>query len=274
MSHVGTTLRRLRLESGLSLRDLARRLGVSSAYLSRVEHGLDAAPTPERLEAIAAELGLPASLLIEVGHRVSPFVERYLEQEPQAAALFFEIASRGLGAEELAEVQRYVARRWPKRVALEDDAGTHRLAPLLDDERVVLGLHCDALEDAYEIASARLASLPRMPDASVLAEAFRAREEEVGAGVGAGVGVLCAAVAGAQPCAAVVLLARPLANDAPDADPLSVLVLLAAPSRGRDPMLRVAHVARLAGRGMASALREVERSEAVLQRIALLELVE
>ncbi|AKF07808.1 Transcriptional regulator, XRE family protein [Sandaracinus amylolyticus] len=270
---MGTTLRRLRLESGVSLRDLARRLGVSSAYLSRVEHGLDAAPTPERLEAIASELGLPASLLLEVGHRVSPFVERYLEHEPQAAPLFLEIAARGLGAEELAEVQRYVARRFPKRAALEDGAGAHRLSPLLDTERVVLALHCDALEDAYQIASARLAALPRMPDASVLAEAFRAREEEVGAGVGAGVGVLCAAVAGAQPRAALVLLAPPLATDAPDAEPLSVLVLLVAPTRSRETLLRVAHVARLAARGMASALRDVAHPDEARQRVATLELV-
>ena len=63
MSSLGGTLRRLRLESGISLRDLARRLGVSSAYLSRVEHGLDAVPTPERLEAMAEELGVPAAML-------------------------------------------------------------------------------------------------------------------------------------------------------------------------------------------------------------------
>jgi transcriptional regulator with XRE-family HTH domain len=40
----GATLRLLRLGSGLSLRDLARRLGVSSTYLSRVENGLDPVP--------------------------------------------------------------------------------------------------------------------------------------------------------------------------------------------------------------------------------------
>lgn len=44
--HLGATLRLLRTDAGLSLRDLARRIGVSSAYLSRVENGVDAPPRP------------------------------------------------------------------------------------------------------------------------------------------------------------------------------------------------------------------------------------
>ena len=44
--NLGATLRLLRVEAGLSLRELAARVGVSTAYLSRVENGHDAAPTP------------------------------------------------------------------------------------------------------------------------------------------------------------------------------------------------------------------------------------
>lgn len=272
MSHVGMTLRRLRLESGLSLRHLARRLGVSNAYLSRVEHGLDAPPTPERLEAIATELGLPTNLLLEVGHRLSPFVERYIEQQPQAAALFLEIAARGLGAEELADLQRYVARRYPERAPLRV-SDEHRLAPLLDADRVVLSLHCDGIEDAYEIASTRLAG-PDMPPANALVAAFRDREAEVGVGVGGGVGVLCAAITDAPERAALVVLDPPLRTDAPDGLPLSVLVLLVAPSRGRDTLLHVAQVARLASRGLAEALGPLTHPDDVTPRVALLELME
>src|SRR3712207_1940181 len=88
--HLGATLRLLRVDAGLSLRDLARRIGVSSAYLSRVENGLDAVPTPERLAAIARELDVPSTLLMDVAHRVSPFVASYLEQVPGAGRLFLE----------------------------------------------------------------------------------------------------------------------------------------------------------------------------------------
>ena len=92
--HLGATLRLLRLESGLGLRDLARRLSVSGAYLSRVERGVDATPTSARLEAMARELGIPAPLLHGLAHRVSPLVGDYVEQVPEAGALFLEIAHR------------------------------------------------------------------------------------------------------------------------------------------------------------------------------------
>ena len=54
---VGSTLRALRESAGVSLRELARRIGVSAGYLSQVESGQSGPPTPERLFQIAAENG-------------------------------------------------------------------------------------------------------------------------------------------------------------------------------------------------------------------------
>ena len=54
--HFGAALRLLRVDAGVTLRALAERVGVSSAYLSRVENGHDAVPTPDRLADIAAAL--------------------------------------------------------------------------------------------------------------------------------------------------------------------------------------------------------------------------
>jgi PTS system nitrogen regulatory IIA component len=51
--HFGFTLRLMRTTAGFSLRELAARVGVSSAYLSRVEHGHDPIPTLDRLASIA-----------------------------------------------------------------------------------------------------------------------------------------------------------------------------------------------------------------------------
>src|SRR6185436_16712563 len=100
--HLGATLRLLRIESGFGLRHLARRLGVSSAYLSRVENGVDPVPTSGRLEEIAKALRLPPRLLIDAAQRQSPRVQRYLEREPQAADLLLDLAERDLDAAQLA----------------------------------------------------------------------------------------------------------------------------------------------------------------------------
>ena len=60
--HFGAALRLLRVDAGISLRGLAEEVGVSSAYLSRVENGHDAPPTADRLVALAEAIGIPASL--------------------------------------------------------------------------------------------------------------------------------------------------------------------------------------------------------------------
>lgn len=49
-------LRALRLRSGLSLREMARRLDLDPGYLSRVERGLQAAPA-RTVTRIAEEIG-------------------------------------------------------------------------------------------------------------------------------------------------------------------------------------------------------------------------
>jgi transcriptional regulator with XRE-family HTH domain len=56
MSQAGDTIRRARLRSGISQRELARRAGTSQAAISRIERGLEE-PTLARVEQILAGLG-------------------------------------------------------------------------------------------------------------------------------------------------------------------------------------------------------------------------
>ena len=86
---------------------------MSSAYLSRVEHGIDPPPTTERLAAIARELDVPPALLVDVTSRVSPYVSQYLETVPGASALFLEIARRRLSGAQLLRVRELIAREFP-----------------------------------------------------------------------------------------------------------------------------------------------------------------
>lgn len=267
MSHVGLTLRRLRLESGLSLRDLARRLGVSSAYVSRVEHGLDAAPTSERLEAFAAELGLPASALLETGHRVGSYLERYLEQEPQAASLFGAIARRGLGPDDLAEIQRFVERRF----GVATDDASPSLAPRLARERVLVGVRCADLGDVCELAAARMASLRGAPPTAELAALLLRRIETVDPNVGEGVAVVSVAAPGVERAAAMVGLARPLAGGALDGSRVGTVVVLLHEPRAADALVAIAHVARLGARGLDAAVRAASTPRRALEAVERLE---
>jgi PTS system nitrogen regulatory IIA component len=268
--HFGATLRLLRVDAGLSLRDLARRIGVSSAYLSRVEHGLDAVPTPERLSAIARELDVPSTLLMDVAHRVSPFVSSYLEQEPGARALVLELARRQLTAAQLGRVRQFLDQEFPVPGARKDPQSLP-LAPLLSPERIVVGLSCADLEDALDVAAGRLAPLNPDVGAAALAALLRQREGETSSTVGNGVAVPHAFVSGwTHAAAALVTLASPLRTETPDGLPVRLLVVLVG-TRGRAHLMRLAHVARLASDGLADRLADARDAHQVMERLSALD---
>ncbi len=267
--HVGLALRRLRLESGSSLRDLARRSGVSSAYLSRLEHGLDAEPTPERLGLFARELGVPSALLLELGHRLGPWVGRYVEQSPAAAALFLALVRRDLDGAQLAEVRRFVEERWP--LAAEREAQAPPLGPLLALDRMVLGVHGATLTDALELAAGRLGGVAREHGAARLAALLMEHHQRIGSGVGAGVLVPVARWSHPEPAAALVVLSEPLAAETPDQAPVRVIVALGLPEQAPQGLACIAQVARLAARGLSEALAQVLDPEDALDVIGALE---
>jgi PTS system nitrogen regulatory IIA component len=266
--HLGATLRLLRVENGFGLRDLARRLGVSSAYLSRVENGLDPVPTPDRLEAIARELDLPPLLLMDAASRPSPAAQRYLAEEPQAAALLLDLAQRGLGAQELAQLRRYVRAQFPRRGT---DDQVEPLARRLEPKRVVLQLGGAELRDVLDVACARFTRPAGGPKAAALSKKLLERCEALSPAVGAGVSVPHLAVPGVMPQAALVTLAEPLAGETPDGAKLTTFVVLLSPERGREQLARIAHVARLAARGLAAALENVRQASVAIERVAALE---
>lgn len=62
MNPLGTQIRETRLQRGIGLRELARRVGINPSQLSEIERGLRAAQLPT-LERIAAELDLSLALV-------------------------------------------------------------------------------------------------------------------------------------------------------------------------------------------------------------------
>lgn len=248
----GATLRVLRLQSGLGLRDLARRVGVSSTYLSRVESGLDPAPTPARLVNIARELGVPARTLIEIARRVSPLLVDYVEGVPEAGSLFVDIALRKLNAAQVAEVQAFVRARFAERGS-EPRVTSGDVVELIAEDRVIVELRCRSMADALEIAAGRLA-IGSEYDAATLATVLKARDAEVPSGLGAGVAVVGVAMPAIEPAAAVVTFAAPLEHPTPDAEPLRVLFVLVGPKGAPGLSPYVAQIVRLLDTGLVGAL--------------------
>jgi nitrogen PTS system EIIA component len=265
--HFGATLRMLRVDAGIGLRELASRIGVSSAYLSRVEHGRDPSPTPDRLAAIADTLEVPRALLFDLAQQTSSAASGYLARVPEAGMLLLEIARRNLGRAEIARIKAIIEREFPL-----DDGRTSggRLFDLLTPARVVLHAACEDVDDVIAIATSRLpASTPvRRRD---LAVRMAAREREAPTLLGGGVVAPHAVVPGTRAAAALVVLARPLRIETPDAVPVRVAVALVSPLGDARHLQLLARVALLASRGVGEELVHAVSAERALEAIERVE---
>jgi PTS system nitrogen regulatory IIA component len=268
--HFGATLRLLRLDSGLSLRDLARRLSVSGTYLSRVENGLDSVPTSARLLAIARELDIPPTLLLGLAHRVSPLVVDYVHEVPAAGALFLEIAHRRLDKEQLEEVRQFISARFPGPGTLARHS-LPGICDLLTADRIVVDLTCSSIDDVFDVAAGRLGAALGTSGVG-LGAALKTREREATGAIGGGVALACVALADTEPpLVVVVTLASSLVLDTPDGMPLGTVIVLAAPRSSPDRRLRLVHLARMTAHGMSAQLAEADSQAAVLACLRRLE---
>ncbi len=61
----GKYLKQLRMDRGMTLRDVEEKAKISNAYLSQVENGLRSVPTMKILSKLARAYGVPVTLLAE-----------------------------------------------------------------------------------------------------------------------------------------------------------------------------------------------------------------
>ncbi len=100
---LGGRVRRARVEAGLGLRELARRLGKTPSYLSDIENDRRV-PSEEVLRALSRELPVEFDELMGLAGRFGEEAARYLKRTPAAAKLFRRISASRLGEQDLAEL--------------------------------------------------------------------------------------------------------------------------------------------------------------------------
>ena len=84
----GDFVRSHRLRSAIGLNEFAHKLGVSPAYWSRLERGLENPPRDELVEKVALELGLPLDELFIQAERFPPDMQRNLRHAVTAYRRF------------------------------------------------------------------------------------------------------------------------------------------------------------------------------------------
>ena len=262
--HLGATLALLRVHSGLSLRSLAAQVGVSAAYLSRVEHGHDPAPTGERAVAIADALGLPRPLLLNLVDEVRGDATDWLGGTPTGRRLAAALRRRRLTEAQLARVLAIVERELP----LDRDDDPLSRGELLHQSRVLLRVRASSLEDIWTLATMRLADGAQ---ATALLDELRREERAQTACVGAQTVISFARGGAESPRACLVCCVSPLALPTPDAAPPRAVWVLAGVSAGEAGAAALVRAAHLADEGLVRALQD---ASCAAEAVALVEQLE
>ena len=87
MNTFGETIRDLRVAQDLGLRETASKIGISPAYLSRIERGKERPPRPEVVKALAKVLAADPDVLFRLSSSTDPEVVDFLHDQPEAMAL-------------------------------------------------------------------------------------------------------------------------------------------------------------------------------------------
>lgn len=96
----GGLVRRERIAREIGLREMAKMIGVSPTYLSKVERNEFAAPVEEKVRAIAAILERDPDVLLGLANRVSADLTDLIKERPRETAVLLR-ATKGLTSDDL-----------------------------------------------------------------------------------------------------------------------------------------------------------------------------
>ena len=101
----GALVRREREAKEIGLREMAKMIGVSPTYLSKVERDEFPPPAEERVKEIAKVIGYDSDELLALAGRVASDISDIIKQRPRELAALLR-TTKGLTAEEMARLAR------------------------------------------------------------------------------------------------------------------------------------------------------------------------
>lgn len=106
---VGEVIAEARQHSGLSLRELAKRISIHFTYLADIEKNRRP-PTEKVIKGLSEqkELNLDFDFLMSQAGRLGELVEKYHKKHPSFGSLMRQIASKNISDSELEKVEQYI----------------------------------------------------------------------------------------------------------------------------------------------------------------------
>jgi len=275
---MGHAIRTIRKAAGFSLRETARQVGVSPAYLSGIERGTLPSPTHARLRSLADVLGVPPGYLAALSERVSPGLTGLLKEVPEAAR-FLQLARQlGLQNEDFAAMSAHLraegAEGWRALMAstaVEDEETTPApLRGLLGKDTAWARVKAGTKEELIEKLVQRLLQGRTDADAREILATLLRRERESSTGLGGGMAIPHMVVPGlTRSLLGVATLATPIEFNSIDDHPVRVVfILLSTEAEAKGRVSTLARIAQLCTRpGFLEALGEARSSKQLHQTI-------
>jgi len=83
MKNFGETIRDLRVAQDLGLRETAIKVGISPAYLSRIERNKERPPRPEIIKELAKLLAADPDVLFRLSSSTDPEIVNFMHDQPE-----------------------------------------------------------------------------------------------------------------------------------------------------------------------------------------------
>jgi len=106
----GALVRREREAKEIGLREMAKKIGVSPTYLSKVERDDFAPPAEDKVKLIAEILGLDADELLALANKVASDLAAIIKEQPREMASLLRTV-RGWTAEDLDRLAKSAQRK-------------------------------------------------------------------------------------------------------------------------------------------------------------------
>lgn len=119
----GETIREMRQAQRMGLRAAADRLGISPAYLSRIERGRERPPKPDLVKRLTTLLGGDSDLLFRLAESTDPDLAEYVRSVPNVPEFLRTARAMKLTSDDFAALIEDVKRRRPSEAARTTGAG-------------------------------------------------------------------------------------------------------------------------------------------------------
>lgn len=197
----GPTIRLLRQAKGISLREMARRLGVSPAFLSQIEAGRQHKIPKARIVQVAEMLGVSDAYLLGTAKQIHPDVVQFLRETPEAAEFMITAVKSGLEPEDFAGLREALKARsgkqFVRRATLPATARKKQaskevpddLSSFLEPYLCVTGLIVQSRDRLFQRIAKLVAKKNKGLTADVVLERLEHRERQAPTIVGGGVAI-------------------------------------------------------------------------------------